>query len=128
MKKRYRCIGCGNVYKFDSEMIAFTCPCGCRLFYNSDEHISYIPVSLFFAMYGKIKENKELPHIDYYLGKSGFMDREKKEVIEFFKEKGAIWSWECPKCKERFIERTRFELRHKLYPFELHPELEKLVK
>jgi len=102
-------------------MFAYTCPCGATVFY--DEQKIYYPASLIRCLL----HDRSLPHIDYYLGKSSFWSPLKQKFYEFLRSKGAIWSWECKECRKNFIKRTLMEKKEGLYPFKLHPELQKLI-
>ena len=121
---RYHCVGCGNPIHWNGKgLFAYTCPCGATLFADRNGKL-LIPSSLIKA----IAENREPPHIDYYLGKSNHMSLEKLKVIEMLQRLGACWSWECEKCRNKIVERTRLIVKQGLYPFAVHPELKKLIE
>jgi len=87
-----------GVYDFTG--FCYTHRCGSRIFRTEDNRL-LIPVSF----YRSIFENREPPHIEYYLGESKYMDSLKIEVIRLLKQAGAKWRKECPKCKEELGER-----------------------
>jgi len=120
-----RCLGCNREISWDGRGIfAYTCPCGARVFYDeTNPKQIYYPVSLAISLL----RGHPLPHIDYYLGKSSFWSHLKQQFYEFLRSKGAIWSWECPECRKRIVERTAMEKAEGFYPFEIHPELRKLM-
>jgi len=119
-----KCLGCGlNVDWIKGwGIVAYTCPCGSRIFYD-EGHLA-IPASFII----RLVEGEPLPHIDYYVGKSAHWSQEKEDFIDMLKGFGAIWSWECPECRERVLQRTRMELENNLYQLPLHPDLQRLVE
>lgn len=131
------CLGCGRDLGFleDTGPLAYTCPCGATIFYEPPLHFQagtlciregqkiLIPVSLPRS----IAEMRSLPHIDYYLGKSAHTNEDKERFIEILRGLGACWSWQCAECRPRFIERTRMEVKERLYPLPLHSELKKII-
>lgn len=118
-----KCLGCDREIPWNGTgLFAYTCPCGATIFYDEKKGICP-PASLVLGLY----EHRELPHIDYYLGKSNFWSKEKQEMCDFLRGKGAIWSWECDQCKERVIERSKMEKQEGFYPLEFHKDLEQLV-
>jgi len=117
------CVGCGNVIPWDGKgLFAYTCRCGATLLMDEKGNL-IMPASLVLA----IAEGRTPAHIDYYVGKSSYTNKVKDKAIEMLKRLGAIWSWECPECRDKVVERTALEVKERLYPFELHPELKKLV-
>ena len=124
MNENYHCVGCGRDIGWNGEGIfCYTCPCGATLFAKKNHQFAF-PASLIIALH----EGRELPHIDYYLGFSNHVSEEKEEAYKFLREHGAIWSWECPQCKPRFLERKRMEIKHGFLHVKLHPELAKIVE
>jgi len=120
-----KCLGCGIYLMPDEEIhgiLALTCRCDAT-FFITDDGKPMPPVS--FIRF--IAEGREPPHIDYYLGKSNFWNPQKEEIFQVLKNHGAVWSWECPKCKDRVIERLRAEKKEGFILYELHPDLAKLV-
>lgn len=118
-----KCLGCGAPINWDGKsLFAYTCPCGATILY--DETTGYHPpASLIIGLH----EKRELPHIDYYLGKSSHTSLEKEGAYKFLREKGCIWSWECDQCRERVIDRTVMEIANGLYAFEVHPSLKEEI-
>jgi len=117
-----KCLGCDRDIPWDGEgLFAYTCPCGATVFY--DEKGLAVPASLVRALY----EGRPLPHIDYYVGISDHMSEIKKEFIAELRRRGAVWSWECGECREKFLKRKRMEREMGLLRFGLHPALEKEV-
>jgi len=118
------CVGCGSIIPWDGKgLFAYTCICGGTVFAD-DMGRMYFPASLIIDLY----EGKELAHIDYYVGISNHMSREKQELIEFLKANGATWSWECPQCRGKIVKHIALQVKLKLIRFQLHPELKKLVE
>lgn len=118
-----KCLGCDRAIAWDGRGIfCYTCPCGATIFYDEEKGLAP-PASLVIALH----ESRELPHIDYYLGKSNHWSKLKQEMYEFLRSKGAIWSWECEQCKQRVIQRAIMEKKENLYHFGLHHELQKLI-
>jgi len=93
------------------------------MFYDPLTFKPTFPVSFWIALH----KNKDLPHIDYYVGKSNHISEEKRLMIQLLKEKGSVWSWECEECKEKVVKRMLMELDSNLYPFSVHPELYQLI-
>jgi hypothetical protein len=121
---RFHCVGCGSQIPWDGRgLFAYTCPCGATLFANENGKFA-VPASLVRA----IHEGRELPHLDYYLGKSNYVSLEKQKAYEFLRSLGAKWSWECLQCREKIVERTLMEVREGFYRFGLHPELKNLIE
>ncbi len=119
-----KCLGCGSEIGWDGKGIfAYTCPCGATVFYDEGKSISP-PASLIMAFAGK----RELPHIDYYLGKSDHVSPEKEELYNLLRGKGAIWSWACEECRSQVIERLVYEVANGLYHFRVHPTLKELIR
>lgn len=120
-----KCVGCGREVNLDKRgLFSYTCPCGSRVFYDEKRDVFYYPVSLHVAEI----EKRGLPHIDYFLGYSNHQSDRKKLFYYLLRSKGSIWSWECPRCRKKFLERVKREKEMGLYPFELHPDLEKALK
>jgi len=118
-----RCLGCNREIPWNGRgVLAYTCSCGAKVFYDETQRL-YYPLSLMMCLL----HGEPLPHIDYYLGKSSFWSPLKEKFYELLRSKGAIWSWECPKCRERVVKRTAMEIVEGLYPFEIHPRLYELV-
>jgi len=123
-----RCLGCNGTIPWDGKgTLCYTCPCGATIFYDENSGAPMIPTSLVIALQGDTL-SRNMSHLDYYLGKSAFWSREKEEVCNFLRRKGAVWSWECPQCRDRTIQRARMEKEEGLYRFEHHPDLQKLVE
>lgn len=121
-----KCLGCDRDIPWDGKsFFAYTCPCGATIFYDEMKWAKNMapPVSLIMCLY----EKRELPHIDYYLGKSSHWSKLKQEMYDFLRSKGAIWSWECSQCKEQIIKRSKMEKEEGFYPLEFHKELEQLI-
>jgi hypothetical protein len=119
-----RCVGCGSTIPWDGRgLFAYTCPCGATLLIDDGGGLA-LPVSLVMA----VAEHREIPHIDYYLGRSSHTSPEKEKAYEFLRSLGARWSWECEQCRSIIVERTIMELREGLYRFGIHPDLKKLVE
>jgi len=115
---KWRCVGCGRKIPWDGRgLFAYTCPCGATVFVDEERHIAY-PASFYYALSGH-----SIPHIDYYLGISNYVSAKKEQVYQILKKLGAVWSWECPECRERFLKRKRMEVREGLIRIPLHPEL-----
>jgi predicted RNA-binding Zn-ribbon protein involved in translation (DUF1610 family) len=118
-----KCLGCGQDIPWDGKtMFCYTCPCGATIFIQEEN--LYPPASLVT----KISNRQELSHLDYYLGKSNYTSPEKEDFYKLLRKLGATWSWECPDCKEGFLQRTKMEVENNLYPLQLHPELAKILK
>jgi len=122
----FHCVGCGIEIAWDGTGLwSYTCPCGATLFADENHQFAF-PASLIIGLH----EGRELPHIDYYLGFSNYISEEKQQAYEFLKSKGAIWSWDCPQCRERYLERKRMQIQHGFLGkhIQLHPNLEKLLE
>jgi len=120
-----KCLGCGGEILWDGKgVLAYTCPCGATVFYDEEIDGYYIPVSLLRVM----ALGEEVYHIDYYLGKSNHTSPEKDAFYEKLRQMGAIWSWECPQCRERVVRTTALKVEEGFYRYELHPELKALVE
>ena len=123
-RKQYHCVGCGNPVAWDGKgVFSYTCPCGATLFADENGKI-IMPYSLIKA----IIEHREPRHIDYYVGKSNYISLEKLKVIKMLQQLGACWSWECPKCKPKIVQRTIMEIKQGFYRLDIHPELKKLIE
>jgi predicted RNA-binding Zn-ribbon protein involved in translation (DUF1610 family) len=121
----YRCVGCGRPIPWDGRgLFAYTCPCGANAFADEEGNVAW-PLSLHMAL----DEGREPPHIDHYVGRSNHVSELKERAIAFLRSKGARWSWECPECREKVVERTWWLLRlGEVKAEELHPELRRLVE
>ena len=133
-----KCLGCGSDIGAlgDTVVLSYTCPCGATIFYEPPLHFQtgslfvkegvkiLIPISLPRS----IVEKRDLPHLDYYLGKSAHTNEDKERFIEILRGLGAVWSWECQECSGHVAQKTRMELGRGVYRFPLHPELAKLVE
>ena len=120
---KYHCVGCGSPIPWDGTgVFSYTCRCGGTIFAD-ENHAPALPASLVIAIY----EKRELPHIDYYLGISNYVSAEKQWMYEELKKHGAIWSWECEKCRERFLKLRKAQLDAGLFRFALLPELKALL-
>ena len=95
---------------------AYTCPCGGNLF-TFDGRLA-LPTSLVgYLAYQKLGAGsplgvrKDIPHLEYYVGYSDFMDDVKRDAINQLKLAGSIPEDECQdeRCK-----RNRTEWRAKL--------------
>lgn len=118
------CIGCGVEIAWDGKgYFAYTCPCGATVFYDGKLGI-FPPASLVLALY----HDTELSHIDYYVGISSHESEVKKKFVEELRKKGAVWSWECEECREKFVKRQRMLLASG-FPktVDLHPDLKKAI-
>ena len=47
-----------------------------------------------------LARGKQLAHLDYYVGLSSHTSEQKNDFIRLLRARGAIWSWECPDCRE----------------------------
>lgn len=122
LKDKYHCVGCGSRISWNGKgVFAYTCPCGATLF--ADEKGISLPASLIIFL----KEGKKLPHLDYYLGISNYVSVEKQRAYEELQKLGCTWSWNCPKCKERFLKLKRAQVKEGMIRFEVHPELKALL-
>jgi hypothetical protein len=118
-----KCLGCGGSIPWNGRgVFAYTCSCGATIFYDGKTSI-HPPASLVIGLAKK----RELPHIDYYLGKSSHTSHEKEEMYDFLRSKGCVWSWECERCKFRTIERIVYEVANKIYRFGIHPALKEAI-
>lgn len=123
-EKRFHCVGCGAPIPWNGkDMIAYTCTCRGTLFADEKGNLAP-PASLVMAIANKT----EFSHIDYYLGISSYVSAEKNKVFEYLSNRGAIWTWNCKKCKKDFLNRLKEEVRFRLVKFELHPQLKELLK
>ncbi|MBA7688486.1 hypothetical protein ES703_96968 [subsurface metagenome] len=118
------CLGCGIDLEWLKGFgtVCFTCPCGSTIFVDDRGH-ALIPISLMRCL----AEDRNIPHIDYYVGKSAHVSPEKESFIAMIKGLGAIWSWECPECRQKVLENSRLKAMDRLYP-ELHPELQRFIE
>jgi len=116
-----KCLGCGRSISWDGKgTLCFTCPCGATMFIDDKTDKIALPVSFIMSLQRK----KNILHIDYYLGISDHQSPQKQAVYEQLKRKGAVWSWECRRCKDRFIRHVKMQAPKR---FNLHPELQKLM-
>lgn len=93
----WRCIGCDKEIGWDGKgTLCYTCSCGAHIFY--EDHLWQLapPASLVIA----IHEKKDLPHLDYLVGKSDYTSSLKERLIEELKSRGAIWMKDCKQCLE----------------------------
>ena len=121
---RFHCVGCGSPIPWDGKgAFSYTCRCGATLFADENHNFA-LPASLIIGL----KEGRELPHLDYYLGISNYVSLEKQKAYEELKEQGCVWSWECDKCKEQIIRLRRGQLKEGMLKFDLHPELKALLE
>ena len=141
-----KCLGCGkdvgelaatlsSVAERGYPTIAY-CSCGSTVFYEPPLHFQtgnlqvgidnkiLIPVSLPRSL----AEKRDLPHLDYYVGKSSSTCEDKERFIKILQGMGACWSWECSECRTHVIEKSRREVKEGLYPLPFHPELQKLIE
>lgn len=117
-----KCLGCDREIAWDGKgLFAYTCPCGATVFYDEEKGLA-LPASLFTL------DPENPPHIDYYLGKSNYWSKRKQEMYEYLKSQGAVWSWQCPKCRDWAIKRAKMEKDNGFYPFEFHWELSRLME
>lgn len=84
--------------------IAYTCPCGATALVCDDGKLN-LPASFYQRW------EKEKPHIDYYLGTSDHRSAEKRGLYQVLRKRGCVWSWECEKCKGRFLARLKAKIR-----------------
>lgn len=116
-----KCLGCGGDIPWDGKTaFAYTCRCGATIF--TDDEKLYPPASLAFLGV------RPPAHIDYYLGKSDHQSPKKEEMVKYLHGLGSVWSWDCPQCRDRFVERTAMEMANGFYRLPLHPELAKLLE
>ena len=121
--QKFHCIGCGRSIPWDGKgLFSYTCGCGATIFAN-DEHIPALPASLVLAIHA----GRKPAHIDYYLGISNYASAEKQWMYEELKKHGAVWSWECEECKDRFLKLKKAQLDAGLLRIELLPELKALL-
>ena len=108
----WRCIGCDSQIGWDGEgTLCYTCPCGGHIFYDDKSARLAPPASLVIA----IHEKRDLPHLDYLVGKSDFTSPLKERLIEELKSLGAIWMKDCKQCQEdgtyqRTLDREKAEI------------------
>ena len=112
---KIRCIGCGDIIAGDVEIKGgwdYTCSCGGHLF-TFDGKLS-IPSSLLtyiaYKNYGDkspLGTRVSVPHIEYYIGYSDYMDYAKKCIMDQLKFIGAISMEDCQdeECKRHREER-----------------------
>lgn len=135
-----KCLGCDRNIVWDGEgPFAYTCVCDATIFYDENNaRLLILPSSLLMVIEQRllgemwscikgIEISNEIPHTDYYLGKSAHWSKGKQEMYDYLRKKGAIWSWQCPKCRPKTVERTKMQLKKGIYPDKLHPELNKLI-
>ena len=91
------CIGCGELMTEDykGEDLCLTHHCGAIIFRLENGRL-LIPASLYRAR----ALRKEPPHIDYYVGKSKYMDEYKRTFIDLLKGLSAIWRKDCNVCRK----------------------------
>jgi DNA-directed RNA polymerase subunit RPC12/RpoP len=118
-------VGCGELIPWDGHgLFAYECRCGAKIFMNEGGEMAF-PVSFVRAL----AEQREIPHIDYYLGISNHTSETKEKLVSLLKGLGAVWSWECPECRGKITERVWWGLRlGELRLEELHPGLRTLVE
>lgn len=118
-----KCLGCDSAIPWDGKSaFCYTCPCGATIFYDEKKGL-FPPASLVIGLH----KGRELPHIDYYIGKSSYWSPLKQQMYEFLRSEGSIWSWECNKCKKRVLQRATMEKTEGFYRLDFHPELQKLI-
>jgi len=119
------CLGCDRNIPWDGKRpLAYTCPCGATVFYEviDGRPCVFPPISFLRVTLGEAP-----PHIDYYLGKSSYWSEVKQKFYDSLRSRGAVWSWECEKCRERTVTRALMEREHGLYRFDFHPNLAKIL-
>ena len=117
------CLGCGiDTGWIKGTVMAYTCYCGATVFHEEGHLV--LPVSFYRCLI----EGHAFPHIDYYVGKSARTSPEKESFIVLLKGYGAVWSWECPECRQGVLERSKMEVENHLYRLPLHPELQRILK
>ena len=123
-----RCLGCGSAIPWDGEgLSAYACPCGATLFYEDGNNALAPPVSLLKSIGGGGPMSKPM-HLDYYLGISKFESDLRTKIIGELRSRGSVWSWECGECREHFLRLKRAQRKASFLRFDLHPELEALLK
>lgn len=91
----WRCVGCNSEIGWDGKgTLCYTCRCDGHTFYNDETGQFAPPSSLIIAIY----EKRDLPHLDYLIGKSDFTSPLKEKLIEELRSLGAVWMKECPQC------------------------------
>ncbi len=121
---QWHCVGCGRPILWNGKSaFAYTCLCGATIFAD-EKHKPALPASLILA----VREGREISHVDYYLGISNYVSVEKQSIYEELKKLGAIWSWKCKKCQDRFLKQIKVRYREGLLNFELLPELKALLE
>lgn len=131
---KMHCVGCGN---FAGEwelgrIYALTCACGATMFAEEDNTLAP-PASFVIGL----NEDRDLAHIDYYLGLSNHNSSEKDAVYRTLRSRGSIWSWQCEECVKNFLDRIKFqkesmhmwqEYSSGMPFYELHPEIIKRIE
>ena len=70
-----------------------------------------------------------MSHLDYYIGISNHVSDEKAKVCDDLRQRGAIWSWECSECKDRFLKRLGHQIQYGLVKIAmLHSDLQNLLR
>ena len=88
------CIGCDRDIGWDGKgTFCYTCGCGATVFVG-DQGLA-LPASLVMA------REKNLGHIDYYVGVSAHNSEQKGDFIRLLRARGLTWSWECAECREK---------------------------
>lgn len=91
----FKCAGCDSHIPWDGKgNFCYTCPCGAHIFYNGETGQLALPASLVIALHQK----RNIPHLDYLVGESGYTSPFKEELILELVEKGAVWMKDCPQC------------------------------
>lgn len=90
------CLGCGRSIPWDGKgVFSYTCLCGGHAF-RSDAGKTSFSVSVLVGTARDIP-----PHLDYVVGLSPHINKEKLDLIRQLRSLGAVWSWECPECREK---------------------------
>jgi len=119
-----KCLGCGINMDWikGAGTLAYTCYCGATTFYGDAGQLM-LPTSFLTG----IAKGHDPAHIDYYIGKSAHTSPEKESFITMIKGLGAVWSWECDKCRDHTLQRCKMEQANKLYMLPFHPALQGLL-
>jgi len=122
---KFFCLGCGVRIPWDGKgLFAYTCRCRATAFRDEKWNLS-MPVS-FWEM---LKEGREPPHIDYYLGVTKYTSPLKEQVYELLRKLGAVYSWECDECRENIVRFVRADVELGAFQLEdLRPELAEMLR
>ena len=97
------CLGCGRNIGWDGKgRFCYTCGCGATVFVG--DHGLALPASLGMAiargnLVVSMAQQKNLAHLDYYVGVSAHDSEQKRDFIRALRARGHTWSWECAECR-----------------------------